>query len=44
MRLQFGGHLEKAAAKQRRGEGSALSESHSDALVFFGGTIRLAAH
>jgi len=42
MRFQFGGHLEKTADKQRRERESAMSESQSDALVFFGATGDLA--
>ena len=40
MRFEFGGHLEKPAQVTPRGR--AMSNSHSDALVFFGATGDLA--
>jgi glucose-6-phosphate 1-dehydrogenase len=42
MRFQFGGHMEKTAAKYRPESERSMSESHSDAFVFFGATGDLA--
>ena len=42
MRYQFGGHLEKRSRSDHLRQGSAMGNTHSDALVFFGATGDLA--